>query len=341
VSPQEEKRLEALLEHIDTLEGTQELGPLDEEDSRLLAELQGISRALHRQPLALDEHFTLAELQELARERQHLGDEWVMPDHLSACPLCLEEFELVLEGLPSPRATVLRRYFAEGRRTMGLHPGVLPLFSRTERWAAGIAAAVLLVALGVIFNLNDRPHAPQAEATIQALDEAFVHLDGSPLPAGRIRAGTPLLARRDGIASFADDSYVEVEAGSRLSFHPQSTGMRVELLEGALTASVAEQTGRRTFQVATPLGLVKVVGTRFRVNCRPEEIIRLRDAARDSVLFTVSVEVLEGVVEVRRTAQSKPAEVRAGQTAILHKDQPGVLVRKPQAPSGQAPHPAE
>ncbi|MFW5856637.1 MAG: FecR domain-containing protein [Planctomycetota bacterium] len=322
MSSQTSERLQSLLDRLGEGEETAaDLDNLTREEERWLRDLRGIAASLEPVDEADPGHYDLDTLQRLARERRTEGEGWQMPDHLSACPLCLEEFELLLGEIPTPRRSAVRRYFKQGRKTLAPFGTVLPLFTWRERVVAAAAAAVLAVALGLLFHTPGAAEAP----AIRVRGEAFAHVDGRPLRRGATVAnGEELVAREDAVATFADGSEVEIDRGSRLAFRVDPAGATtIRLRDGGVYASVTRRTPERPFRVETDLGEVRVVGTAFRVDCERDDVLVLTPAeeglageARTTPLRAVRVTVRAGVVRVTARDGAR-RDIRAGEEAVL------------------------
>jgi len=94
---------------------------------------------------------------------------------------------------------------------------------------------------------------------------------------------------------------------------------------------VAKQKAGQQFVVRTALGDVVVVGTRFSVTCRPEDVVVYESApgatatqTRKDVVQAMRVTVFEGVVRVKRAGEQ--ANVTANHTAVIRGNEPGIDV---------------
>ena len=143
-----------------------------------------------------------------------------------------------------------------------------------------------------------RRWAPAAALAASLLIAVFVGIgpDSTP-PAGRDGVHETVVAEiRDVV--LADGSVITLGADSRIEVSFTDEERRVVLLAGEAFFAVEENT-RRPFLVTAGQTIVRVVGTKFDVRLRPED---------------VEVSVLEGVVEVSRAGEdagprSAPATV--------------------------------
>lgn len=93
-------------------------------------------------------HFSYDELQALAASRAAAPGTWQMPQHLSACPLCLDIFE-VLRSPPALPERALVRCVQLDETESRAEPSALPSSNIISYTWRGAAAAVLLVAAGL------------------------------------------------------------------------------------------------------------------------------------------------------------------------------------------------
>lgn len=159
-----------------------------------------------------------------------------------------------------------------------------PRQSRRRRnsllWAAGLAAAVLIAALGVLGLRND------GAAVELAAGIGVQATDGRNLPIGaRLAAGTCLKTKHGATLRFiTSKASLEMSAACAATVH--NDGMILDY--GHIDASLPHLIPPATFHIRTPHALVTVIGTRFSVTC---------DA------ICTLVEVQQGVVEVSSADQ--------------------------------------
>lgn len=296
-------RAEQLLQRIESADrDLNRVGDLTAEEEGLLRTMQSVATSIHPVPEDAPNHYTLEELHTLRDQRMGDGEQWQMPEHLSRCPLCLEEFSVLLEEAPAPSSSAIRRYFKEAHRTLIPFTNVLPSAGWRERAAAAAAAAVLLIGLSLFMRGDGNAVAQPSGVRIDG--GSLTLADGRPLPADQAVQADQLIHARDACSAvFADGSRLEIEKGSSLSFRAsEGGGTSVRLQEGEVLASVQPQATGAVFAVETELGRICVVGTRFRVRSRLVKGGEEEPAVLKEGLRQVQVEVLEGEVRVERGA---------------------------------------
>ena len=164
------------------------------------------------------------------------------------------------------------------------------LFIRTA-WAA---AAVLMLTLGSIFIFNGS----QSAATLTASVDGNYLVDGSAKTVSTLRKDE-LLDVKSGVVSLAIGPYVEacVEGPARVKMLAHQG--KLELQEGKIFLQISP--GGRGFEVHTPAGIIRNIGTKFGVHV-------LADG-------TVETHVTSGVVEIERTPGEARQRVGAGSGA--------------------------
>jgi len=276
-------------------------------------------------------HLSLAELQALVAEHRRLGESWVFAEHLGVCPVCLDVFQCLLDGVPEAGQVAQRRFESLWREAGLTAPPVMgtlrswPLARRIMR-----VAAVLAILLGVATAVHIATRSPLAAiqaGALQTLRGPILHA-GDPFPDGSM-----LEAVESVQVSLAGGSYVAVDALSRLAVDRSLAGsMRIRLAQGRIEAAVVRQTMGRQFTVTTPLGDVRVIGTRFQVAVNSEDVTVYEQSGNAGParkyrtrVASVSVTVKEGVVSVH--ARRDRVKVSAGQTAVIREGQPLIDVK--------------
>jgi ferric-dicitrate binding protein FerR (iron transport regulator) len=283
-----------------------------------------LSSALAATSQADENHFEFDDLSRFAVARREQGESWEMPAHLSRCSLCLEAFQVMLEGVPASSHDALKRFVEIGQEPQAATPHTVPFPSRWKV-ALKIAASVALL-LGAVWLFNHFGQSSSAHVREGALALA----DGKVLAAGTAIPGGVIVTTTEPTSTdFADGSKVELSKETKLSFRESLGGTTtVALNAGEIVATVAKQKGGKRFTVKTPLGEVTVVGTRFSVACQKEAVTVYQSSPgqeaqqRSDLVRAVRVSVFEGVVRVRRLKEE--ALVNANQTAVLRENEPGI-----------------
>ena len=277
------------------------------------------------------EHYSLGELEALADARRR-DPAWALPEHLAVCPLCLESFELIRDGLASVPDRALDRY-AEL-----FEPAPAPVrvaaWRRPRWWGPRLAAMI-----GLIFAIFAAVAGYERATSPGLASGALVDPGSDPIEAGgAMPAGEVLRAERDSSTRFADGSRLRVTAGTRFAARDGLLGgATVSLTAGEVEAFVAPQSPRGGFTVETPIGTATALGTRFRVRCHREEARVHRGGDNGpttgtsyrTTVLRVEVAVVEG--RVRLDNGHDAARVEAGEEAVLREGQPLIEVRE-QAP---------
>ncbi len=258
-------------------------------------------------------HLSMGEIGALARRRR-AGEEVELPEHVAMCPVCLEMYEVVLEGVPEVSAGAMERFVAIHDRPKG----------RIGPWVRVAAAAVVVMGIGLWWALGMGKGTTSSVASggTLVMDSGVKVASGESLP-----GGTELTAQEEARASFEDGSGIKIQQGTRLAIEESNLGSKtVVLTQGRVEASVAKQTWGRKFEVSTPLGPVTVVGTKFSVTCGKEPVVVYegddKKAGENREITVVTVRVTEGVVRVSN--KSEEVHVRAGQVAVMREKQPRI-----------------
>ncbi len=274
------------------------------------------------------DHLGLAELEALAsvRGRDASGD--ALPRHLTSCPVCLDLYEALLEGVPALAPESLARHER-------LFDAPTAASARPTRWSGrmGLLSAAACLAILVVAGLQTRhlvaPNPPRSAGGSCRLADGAVLAPGLPIPARRqvvVEAGTALNLDDGGTS-------VRAERESNLSFSRSLAGHPVfHVHDGDVRVTAARQRPGMAIHVRTALGDIRVVGTEFRVTVGSEPIVihevnpaDPRAAAYEGRVATVTVTVTEGSVAVSTTHDR--TLLTAGQSALLRQGQPHIEVR--------------
>lgn len=196
------------------------------------------------------------------------------------------------------------------------HPTVRRLRVRPERrrlWTSRVlaAAAVLMLAIGGGLWLKADPPGPR-----------LIIVDAGSESAG------PRVARGDRIAVkpehtggllYDDGTRLRLQGGSNVIVEGSSSGKRVTLVTGQLTATVAHQPKGKPFTIATSSAATTVLGTTLTV-------------ATDGI--ETEVAVAQGTVAVERSSDKATVAVTAGERSTVAADVP-LRARADSAPAGQ------
>jgi len=272
-------------------------------------------------------HFSLEELRALHEQRSRLGAGWEMPLHLAECFLCLEAFQCLQDGVPALSKAAEARF--EG--IFHSETSVAWLRGAGFKRAARIlrtAAAILLLAAGAAVTWSLSRPAPRLDSGMFVIERDNRELAKS----AELPENTLLVAGGETGAVFSDGAKTQFASGSRVMINRSLVGdTTINLHQGRVEASVPKQRPGRHFMVRTPLGDVRVVGTRFRVSTDSEKV-RIYEKSEDSKNRTymdrikaVSVQVESGVVVVDNRYDH--VNVAAGQSAIIREGQKLIEVR--------------
>lgn len=332
--------------------------PDDAEDIAIIGEL---AHTLAARAAKDASHLNLEQITELVRDRRTKGPDWLMPDHLAGCPLCLEAFETVLAGWFEPQPATLARYGnVFPPKAVEIAGRIEGAASKADRSAdrramlittGRIAAAIALVAVLVVGwnEFTTRSVATTSALLLEGglvLDDGTVTVEQATTPGRKniatlqsIAVGQPIPSGQRAIAvertklTFRDGSTLDIDKRSRVAIEEPVAGqVTVRLDAGGVTAAVTKRESGQTFGVITPMGQVTVVGTRFKVTCNGEDVRVFNNtpeqaataAATEAVIEAVSVEVYEGTVRVHN--QHNDVSVTTGQTAVIRDKPPTIDV---------------
>ncbi|NLE65996.1 MAG: FecR domain-containing protein [Lentisphaerae bacterium] len=272
-------------------------------------------------------HLSLSELRELHEQRRRLGTDWEMPEHLATCSLCLEIFQCLQDGLPELSEAAAARFeglFRPEERPAGMRGAK---FQRAAR-ILKMAAAILLLAAGaaLIWQLQ-RPAARLDSGAFVIERDNRELVKKAELP-----ANTLLVAREEAGAVFDGGATALFASGSRVMIKRSPAGeTTINLQQGDVEASVPKQKPGRHFKVQTPLGDVRVIGTRFRVSTESEKVMVYESSGESQNrtyidrISAVTVQVESGVVAVDNHYDH--VNVAAGQCAVMREGQKLIEVR--------------
>lgn len=300
-------------------------GGLPEPEAMRLAAASDLGESLQRlcgeSPTG---HLTLDELQVLAKRRRD-DPAWAMPEHLSACPVCLDLFGALLDTASGPSPAALDRF-------VSLFPARDARLVLRPRWRMLMlkaAAAVLAAALGGFAYLHWTEQSPPSVATGR-----IERVDGRILTAGSAMPARERVAvREDSTVTLADGTSVDAAAGSVFAFKRGVAGGPVfDLDRGEVLVTAAKQPAGSSLAVRTPLGTIRVVGTVFRVTLASEAVVvhEARPGAAESTRYessvgSVTVVVDEGVVSVGNRHET--IRVPAGRAAVMRQGQQWIEFR--------------
>ncbi|WP_193213932.1 FecR domain-containing protein [Luteolibacter marinus] len=159
-------------------------------------------------------------------------------------------------------------------------------------WSALGAAAILLITLGTFFLFKARP----PEIKIAASEDSHFHVNGEIRSGGMLNPDDSLVIDH-GVVSLALGPYVEayIDGPARLRLIDRQG--RLELMEGSAFFQIAP--GGGGFEVHTPAGIIRDIGTKFGV--------RILAGGQ------VETHVTAGAVEVERHQGDAPYRVDAGE----------------------------
>ena len=258
-----------------------------------------------------DGHLTPAMVRALVAERRERGDAWDMPDHLAACPECLEAFAAMLESEASPssdcvdgwRTRVAARLHRDTPRDDTV-PRIITMPRRAFSWLDAAGAAVLAAACAALFVFLVQ--VPAADRVSGFFAPAIAQLtDGSLIEPGRV-----MVPAVDATATLVDGTRVHIAADSSFAIRQRDDGVSVDLMRGSVVASVGRQQGGNRFSVRTALGEAMAIGACFRVHCET-----VAGAAPDALPVRMSVDVVEGTVRVVSALRERVLE--AGATHLI------------------------
>lgn len=199
---------------------------------------------------------------------------------------------------------------------------------RRPAWAAGLAAACIVLALGVWMIVRSNPAKPDEFATLEtpqrvdfpAGTEMFPRpgtkiqfnnqRPGSftPQPADGLRVGESA----SGTITYADGTILHLEPGTEIRFvvanrSNRTGGKQLRLVRGTLSADVAKQPASLPLLIHTPHATITVVGTEFDLTVGTN---------------TTLLEVTHGLVKMSGTNAAASIDVAAGEVAVASPDAP-------------------
>ncbi len=302
---------------------------LDEGEARRMAAEWHLAERLR--PLTeaiLKDHLNLQALQRLADEHRRNDGEKDLPEHLTACPICLDLFQTLLEGTPLVSRRAMKRF----EETPGAPRrwAKLAWFTSSPILLRAAALVAILLGTGVLARPLVFPHPP---VTTQGV---FTLANGSTVPAGQSVPARRPFTMNAGAALALDDggTAVRAETESNLSFSRSLRGNpQISVHGGDIWVSAAKQKPGSTIVIQTPLGEIRVIGTKFRVTVEKEKVVvhetrpeRPEVTKYATNISAVVVTVQEGTVAVRN--RSEQASVSAGQTAVMRQNQQWIEVRR-------------
>ncbi len=282
-------------------------------------------------------HLTPEQLLAEVRDRQQALDQstqWQPSEHLAACLLCFDAFEALIGEKSEVTPATIDRYSALLKPVDDLQdiialirpPQPASHASRFRRWGLGVGIAALLI-MGVMLGLR-LYHAPTSaylHTGQMVFKDGTTVPDTEPIPARRV-----VIAREPVATFFSDGSRLQVEKDAQFSISESFSGdTSIQLERGVVEAHVAKQEPGHRFSVITPLGEVIVVGTRFSVESRSEQVVTYqtgdglpteRPVSREEKVTAVTVKVFEGVVKVRNRHKQE-VRLPAGGTAVIREGQ--------------------
>jgi len=302
---------------------------LDEGDARRMdAEWHLAERLRPLTDDVLEEHLSLLELQRLATEHRRKDGEKDLPEHLAACPICLDLFQTLLEGTPVVSRNAMRRF----ENTPGAPRRWTRLRWFSSRQVLLRAAALVAILLGA--GVLARPYVfPDPSVTGQGV---LTLANGKVVAAGQAVPARRTVTMGPGAALALDDggTAVRAETESEVSFSRSLRGNPQFVVHGGdVWVTAAKQKPGSAVVVRTPLGEIRVIGTKFRVTVEREKVLvheskpeRPGITKYATSISAVVVAVQEGIVSVRN--RHEQASVSAGQTAVLRQNQLWIEVRR-------------
>ncbi len=276
-----------------------------------------------------ENHLDLSALQRLANEHRGNAGEKEIPEHLATCPICLDLFQSILDGVPVVDRSAMQRFEN------------IPGYSQrqTDSWWHSSRRIFLSAAAGVIILLGAHVLARSLFFSNPPLSVSggFTLANGTTVP-----AGGPIPFRRPftmnaGNALALDDggTSVRAETESEMSFSRSLLGNPMFVVNnGAVWVSAAKQKPGSSIMVRTPLGDIRVIGTEFRVTVESENVVVYENRPDQSEIkehttsiSAVIVNVHEGTVSLRN--RHDQVTVSAGGTAVMRQGQPMIKVHQP------------
>ena len=272
-------------------------------------------------------HFSLADLRRLADERRACAGEWDLPVHLAGCPVCLDAFQVLLEGAPQASPELLSRsemLFASVIAIPKRAPRIVPM--RVLAWAA----CFLILASATVFlrwYAGSMPVLVKGNALVDGSDAVIAQ-------GKNLFRYKHFMAGKDTTLEFSDGSVMELLSNARFAYSKSVLGSEtVSLGQGSASFVIKRRKPAQPFKVATPIGEITVIGTRFTVVVATDKVRVFETSSAVSMHRTyddrvarVMVKVEEGTVGVSNHSQS--IRVPAGQTAVIWRDKPWIQVMK-------------
>ncbi len=282
------------------------------------------------------QHPGLDALRKMAHRQTTRGDSFELPAHLATCPECLDVFLALLDS-PIPLTAMQTARFQSvwfpPRQATG-RISFLPFI----QWAAAAAILTIIAWFGWI-NSSLHPIAIEIESGSLAANIATPAGITAPAanPTRPPLSGTVQVKPKQSFTvttpsriALPDGVQVQAEPETSLAFKRTMRTTTVELNQGRITLDVAPQPAGHTVQVRTPLGTIRVIGTRFEVISASETAVEYRDDGSGAVqsrpldIASITVRVREGTVAIRTPADE--ARIHAGQQAVLRVGQPRIDV---------------
>lgn len=161
-------------------------------------------------------------------------------------------------------------------------------------WSAAGAAAILLLTLGTFFLLKSRI----PDVTITASNDSHFSVNGVVRTAGTLGAEDSLDLKH-GVVSLALGPYVEACVEGPAQVRLLDASGNLELRQGSAFFQISP--GGKGFEVHTPGGVIRDIGTKFGVRVQADG--------------RVETHVTSGAVEIERTKEETPHRIDAGDAA--------------------------
>ncbi len=173
--------------------------------------------------------------------------------HLSVCPSCRWVVASWTEVAADPGASLA--WPADHDMPVGR------MRSPTFRWASAAAALLILASAYALWASRGRGGIrPVLEGT---------YLAASGTPGDRLAPGERISSGHGGTLRLEDGTRVNLEAGASLSLDRPDAGLRLSLTQEAGTIHLEVPRLPGGVMIRTPLGNIRVVGTRFSVSLHP------------------------------------------------------------------------
>ncbi|MEI6211530.1 MAG: FecR domain-containing protein [bacterium] len=301
---------------------------LDESEARRLGANQRLAESLGQQAGDISSnHLELNELHGFATAHRQGHGEKTLPEHLLVCPICLDLFQAILAGDPRISRYTMLRY----EHTPGAPRRRIFFAWMVSRQGALSAAAALAVLLGAGLLYQARVYA-NPPVSVQGV---FTQANGQAVAAGQALASRQPFTMGSGAALELNDggTSVRAEAESEMSFKRSLQGdPRFVMHGGDIWVHAAKQKPGSSILVQTPLGVIRVIGTEFRVTVESEPVLvhENREGQTEvkkyaANISAVVVDVKEGTVALRNSFEQ--VLVTAGHTAVMRQNQHWIEVR--------------